>query len=98
MPLSDIFLALQQGFIHFLAYLCNALEKHSDSSAVGSALRSGRRGRAFESPLLDKNKRTSVGYPNRSALFICKYMLLSNKRLRMEQIFYLSDSFFYVIM
>ena len=26
---------------------------HSDSSAVGSALRSGRRGRAFESPLSD---------------------------------------------
>ena len=30
--------------------------KKSRSSAVGSALRSGRRGRAFESPLLD-NKR-----------------------------------------
>ena len=29
----------------------------SRSSAVGSALRSGRRGRAFESPLLDKNRR-----------------------------------------
>ena len=28
---------------------------HSDSSAVGSALRSGRRGRAFESPLSDMN-------------------------------------------
>ncbi len=36
-------------------YLCIALEKHSDSSAVGSALRSGRRGRAFESPLSDMN-------------------------------------------
>ncbi len=27
----------------------------SESSAVGSALRSGRRGRAFESPLSDKD-------------------------------------------
>ena len=32
------------------------------SSAVGSALRSGRRGRAFESPLLDR-KGWSIGHP-----------------------------------
>ena len=32
------------------------LTKHSESSAVGSALRSGRRGRAFESPLSDKKE------------------------------------------
>ena len=30
-------------------------EANPRSSAVGSALRSGRRGRAFESPLLDRN-------------------------------------------
>ena len=28
----------------------------AESSAVGSALRSGRRGRAFDSPLSDKNE------------------------------------------
>ena len=33
-------------------YLCSA---KTESSAVGSALRSGRRGRAFESPLSDKS-------------------------------------------
>ena len=31
--------------------------KHSDSSAVGSVLRSGRRGREFESPLSDNAAR-----------------------------------------
>ena len=35
-------------------YLCIRLCHHSDSSAVGSVLRSGRRGREFESPLSDK--------------------------------------------
>ena len=33
---------------------CLILHRKSESSAVGSALRSGRRGRAFESPLSDK--------------------------------------------
>ena len=33
-------------------YLCT---RKTESSAVGSALRSGRRGRAFESPLSDKS-------------------------------------------
>ena len=32
----------------------------SESSAVGSALRSGRRGRAFESPLSDQQKQASL--------------------------------------
>ena len=34
---------------------CLSLQPKSESSAVGSALRSGRRGRAFESPLSDIN-------------------------------------------
>ena len=80
------------GGIRKKQYLCSEIAR---SSAVGSAPRSGRGGRAFESPLLDKNKRTSVGYPNRSALFICKYMLLSNKRLRMERSTITQDSFYY---
>ena len=56
------FIALVAIKLAFLPYLCNAnseeaqiQKKHSDSSAVGSALRSGRRGRAFESPLSDMN-------------------------------------------
>ena len=36
------------------AYLCT--RKTAESSAVGSALRSGRRGRAFESPLSDRKR------------------------------------------
>ena len=32
---------------------------HSDSSAVGSVLRSGRRGREFESPLSDNHDETN---------------------------------------
>ena len=35
-------------------YLCTAITQGSECSAVGSALRSGRRGRAFESPHSDK--------------------------------------------
>ena len=42
-------LAVQQNVRNF------ALQ--SESSAVGSALRSGRRGRAFESPLSDRKER-----------------------------------------
>ena len=38
------------------------LQKRSESSAVGSALRSGRRGRAFESPLSDVFKETLKGF------------------------------------
>ena len=34
-------------------------QKQSECSAVGSALRSGRRGRAFESPHSDKRRQTS---------------------------------------
>ena len=39
------------------SYLCtrNKNTLHSDSSAVGSVLRSGRRGREFESPLSDNH-------------------------------------------
>ena len=37
-------------------YLCTC-KTESESSAVGSALRSGRRGRAFESPLSDQAKK-----------------------------------------
>ena len=35
-------------------YLCTAITQGSECSAVGSALRSGRRGRAFESPHSDR--------------------------------------------
>ena len=40
-------------------YLC-IRKTESESSAVGSALRSGRRGRAFESPLSDQPKRGCI--------------------------------------
>ena len=36
------------------------MHTHSESSAVGSALRSGRRGRAFESPLSDTSGSRSI--------------------------------------
>ena len=41
-------------------YLCS---QKTESSAVGSALRSGRRGRAFESPLSDKRHNFSKVMP-----------------------------------
>ena len=52
-----------QKFLHyiFLLYICTAETSHmrgstAECSAVGSALRSGRRGRAFESPHSDKRR------------------------------------------
>ena len=46
-----------QIFVYFLSCFCEKSYlciRFTGSSAVGSALRSGRRGRAFESPLPDK--------------------------------------------
>ena len=55
-----------------LAFGIKVLTLHPQSgcSAVGSALRSGRRGRAFESPHPDS------GATNRKILFVAFYLLL----------------------
>ena len=57
--------------IHIFPYLCNAF---TGCSAVGSALRSGRRGRAFESPHPDQSTNSNTRLSNKaepydSALF-----------------------------
>ena len=44
-------------------FLVAPLLKQSECSAVGSALRSGRRGRAFESPHSDKEDGSCLTYP-----------------------------------
>ena len=44
----------------------------SESSAVGSALRSGRRGRAFESPLSDKIRDSRLPLNQLSRIFVCR--------------------------
>ncbi len=63
-----------------MPYLCIANKKnlHSECSAVGSALRSGRRGRAFESPHSDKygSRFTSVAVFLFAGLLILMNFLL----------------------
>ena len=58
-------------------------KKHSGCSAVGSALRSGRRGRAFESPHPDRNGDSRL---NKSAIFFSdcealRFLLRSYRQL-----------------
>ena len=53
---SDKFLQKMLAFHFFSSYLCT---RKSGCSAVGSALRSGRRGRAFESPHPDFGRQAS---------------------------------------
>ena len=46
--------AFSSFFLHIYNFFCTFAVSNPRSSAVGSAPRSGRGGRAFESPLLDK--------------------------------------------
>ena len=52
----------------------------AESSAVGSALRSGRRGRAFESPLSDKKttRLSKIDYLSRRFSVLGKYKRVTN--------------------
>ena len=45
-----------KNFLFLVFYRIFAMSKVTECSAVGSALRSGRRGRAFESPHSDKRR------------------------------------------
>ena len=57
---SSFFTKSPQFYPYNPKLLTNFAPRKSDSSAVGSALRSGRRGRAFESPLSDTKSRGCV--------------------------------------
>ena len=49
------------------------LHRISESSAVGSALRSGRRGRAFESPLSDKKRDSGLYVSAITSFFLLRF-------------------------
>ena len=73
--LCKFFLYLFGRFSEY-AYLCTANQKwlQSECSAVGSALRSGRRGRAFESPHSDRKGLTLLSELNLFFVSVCKLL------------------------
>ena len=86
-------------------FLVAPLLKQSECSAVGSALRSGRRGRAFESPHSDKIKGSFLEYSKLPFIsiqsleqiqdgYVIKHNLLYHEKQDLS--LYSSSSFFYV--
>ena len=68
---------LKFGISFELHYFCT---QKTESSAVGSALRSGRRGRAFESPLSDQ-RRQSVAFVFLTISLLVDFRVIINRGL-----------------